>query len=339
MVGSRPGSTTSTATWPTAAPPSTGSGPATSSGGTTAPGGARLDDPGRGRRLSRAVPARLRRQAPPDGGRAQATAALGAERSPGSSDGSVARTAPARRERGRDRLGTARRRAVLARLRSRCRLAGRGSSSTPRRSRSGCCRAAARPLPLLRWAVSPAARSRAARRARRGRAARRSHRSRSPRSRSSCSSSACALPRSRRRIYLLGALGSGLGVFLLSPFVASIGSHVLWSGPTVPVLGPLDITREELRIAALPGPAPDRGRARVRGLRAAARPRPARPGGAVRAPLGARDRAGDEARADARARRRRARRGAARARGGGRRRCAGGPGCSRRCSPARSSGR
>jgi energy-coupling factor transport system permease protein len=60
-------------------------------------------------------------------------------------------------------------------------------------------------------------------------------------------------PASRRRMYLLGALLSGLGVFLASPFVASIGSHVLWSGPTVPVLGRLDVTSEELREALFQG--------------------------------------------------------------------------------------
>src|SRR3954452_6046401 len=71
---------------------------------------------------------------------------------------------------------------------------------------------------------------------------------------------------------------------------------------------------------ALPGPAPDRRRTGVRGLRPAARPRPARRVGAVCAPVGAGDGARDAAGADARARRRRARRGAARARGGGDRR-------------------
>lgn len=60
-------------------------------------------------------------------------------------------------------------------------------------------------------------------------------------------------PASRRRVYLLGAMLSGLGVFLVSPFVASIGSHVLWSGPTVPVLGRLDVTSEELREALFQG--------------------------------------------------------------------------------------
>jgi energy-coupling factor transport system permease protein len=36
-------------------------------------------------------------------------------------------------------------------------------------------------------------------------------------------------------------------VFLLTPFVEVIGSHPLWTGPTVPVLGTLDVTTEELR--------------------------------------------------------------------------------------------
>jgi energy-coupling factor transport system permease protein len=44
----------------------------------------------------------------------------------------------------------------------------------------------------------------------------------------------------------VGALGSGLAVVLLTPFVESIGSHPIWVGPTVPVLGQLDVTREEL---------------------------------------------------------------------------------------------
>jgi energy-coupling factor transport system permease protein len=53
-------------------------------------------------------------------------------------------------------------------------------------------------------------------------------------------------PAGRRRLYLLGAIGSGLAVFVVTPFVATVGSHVLWSGPTLPVLGQLDVTREEL---------------------------------------------------------------------------------------------
>jgi len=53
-------------------------------------------------------------------------------------------------------------------------------------------------------------------------------------------------PKGRRRLYLTGALVSGLAVFVVTPLVATVGWHVVWSGPTVPVLGQLDITREEL---------------------------------------------------------------------------------------------
>jgi energy-coupling factor transport system permease protein len=60
-------------------------------------------------------------------------------------------------------------------------------------------------------------------------------------------------PSPRRRLYLLGAFISGFGVCIVSPFVATIGSHVLWSGPTVPVLGRLDLTSEELRVALFQG--------------------------------------------------------------------------------------
>ena len=54
-------------------------------------------------------------------------------------------------------------------------------------------------------------------------------------------------PAGRRRLYLVGALVSGLAVVLVTPFVETIGSHPLWTGPTVPVLGQLDVTSEELR--------------------------------------------------------------------------------------------
>lgn len=60
-------------------------------------------------------------------------------------------------------------------------------------------------------------------------------------------------PAARRRPYLVGAFVSGLGVLVLSPLVATVGSDVLWQGPIVPVLGPLDVTREELTAAALSG--------------------------------------------------------------------------------------
>ena len=54
-------------------------------------------------------------------------------------------------------------------------------------------------------------------------------------------------PADRRRMYLVGALVSGLAVVVVTPFVEAIGSHPLWTGPTVPVLGQLDVTSEELR--------------------------------------------------------------------------------------------
>ncbi|MCY4088195.1 MAG: hypothetical protein OXG37_15250 [Actinomycetia bacterium] len=60
-------------------------------------------------------------------------------------------------------------------------------------------------------------------------------------------------PARRRWPYVVGGLVSGLGVFLLSPVLAVHGSHVLWSGPIVPMLGPLDVTREEISSAALHG--------------------------------------------------------------------------------------
>jgi energy-coupling factor transport system permease protein len=50
----------------------------------------------------------------------------------------------------------------------------------------------------------------------------------------------------RRSLYLVGAGVTALSVFLLTPFAETIGSHVLWTGPTIPVVGTLDVTREEL---------------------------------------------------------------------------------------------
>ena len=57
----------------------------------------------------------------------------------------------------------------------------------------------------------------------------------------------------RRRPYLFGAIATGTAVFLVSPFLAAEGFRVLWSGPAIPVLGRLDVTQEELAIAALNG--------------------------------------------------------------------------------------
>ena len=56
----------------------------------------------------------------------------------------------------------------------------------------------------------------------------------------------------RRRVYVFGALSAALGVLVLSPFLwSSPEGAVLWAGPTVPVVGPLDVTTVELREAAL----------------------------------------------------------------------------------------
>ena len=57
-------------------------------------------------------------------------------------------------------------------------------------------------------------------------------------------------PARRLRPYLFFGLVSSLGIMLFSPFLALEGGDVLWSGPVVPVLGPLDVTVEELVIAA-----------------------------------------------------------------------------------------
>jgi len=54
-------------------------------------------------------------------------------------------------------------------------------------------------------------------------------------------------PARRRWPYLIGTLTTGLTVFLLTPFVEVIGSHPIWTGPTIPVVGTLDVTTEELR--------------------------------------------------------------------------------------------
>jgi energy-coupling factor transporter transmembrane protein EcfT len=59
-------------------------------------------------------------------------------------------------------------------------------------------------------------------------------------------------PAERRRVYLFGALSTGLGLLVLSPFLwSSPHGTLLWEGPVVPVLGPLDVTTDELHEAAL----------------------------------------------------------------------------------------
>jgi energy-coupling factor transport system permease protein len=54
-------------------------------------------------------------------------------------------------------------------------------------------------------------------------------------------------PKERRRPYLIGTLTTALLFVVITPFVEVIGTNVLWSGPTIPVLGTLDVTTEELR--------------------------------------------------------------------------------------------
>jgi energy-coupling factor transport system permease protein len=58
-------------------------------------------------------------------------------------------------------------------------------------------------------------------------------------------------PAERRRFYLLGTLVSGGALFVLTPFIETIGSHPIWSGPILPVLGQLDVTHEELTSAGV----------------------------------------------------------------------------------------
>jgi energy-coupling factor transport system permease protein len=51
----------------------------------------------------------------------------------------------------------------------------------------------------------------------------------------------------RRALPFLFGVGLTAGaVLVVTPFVETVGWHVLWSGPTVPVLGTLDVTSEEL---------------------------------------------------------------------------------------------
>jgi energy-coupling factor transporter transmembrane protein EcfT len=59
-------------------------------------------------------------------------------------------------------------------------------------------------------------------------------------------------PADRRTIYLFGALSTGAGVLVLSPFLwSSPTGTILWEGWTLPVVGPLDVTTTELAAAAL----------------------------------------------------------------------------------------
>lgn len=61
-------------------------------------------------------------------------------------------------------------------------------------------------------------------------------------------------PTRSRFVYLFGALATGCGVLVVSPFLSVAGGGaVLLVGPTVPVLGPLDVTSAEIGEAALNG--------------------------------------------------------------------------------------
>jgi energy-coupling factor transport system permease protein len=53
-------------------------------------------------------------------------------------------------------------------------------------------------------------------------------------------------PVARKWPYLVGALGSALVLFVVTPFVEQLPGTVLWTGPTIPVIGTLDVTTTEL---------------------------------------------------------------------------------------------
>ena len=54
------------------------------------------------------------------------------------------------------------------------------------------------------------------------------------------------VPRRRRWPYLLGTLGTAAVLFVGSPLFARYGGIVYWEGPSIPVVGKLDVTSEEL---------------------------------------------------------------------------------------------
>jgi energy-coupling factor transporter transmembrane protein EcfT len=61
-------------------------------------------------------------------------------------------------------------------------------------------------------------------------------------------------PVERRWPYLAGAIVSGLTVVVVSPFLWSSGGGTLvWEGPTIPVLGPIDLSTDEIQIAVVNG--------------------------------------------------------------------------------------
>jgi energy-coupling factor transport system permease protein len=56
-------------------------------------------------------------------------------------------------------------------------------------------------------------------------------------------------PRGRRWPYLVGSLSAAAMVFVVSPFVQHLGTHIVWAGPQLPVFGAVDVTGEELEVA------------------------------------------------------------------------------------------
>lgn len=60
-------------------------------------------------------------------------------------------------------------------------------------------------------------------------------------------------PRGRRWPYVAGSLSTALMVFLVSPLVQHLGTHIVWTGPDLPALGRLDVTGEELEVALFQG--------------------------------------------------------------------------------------
>ena len=60
-------------------------------------------------------------------------------------------------------------------------------------------------------------------------------------------------PSGRRALYLWGTLISAFWVVVLTPLLVAEGTHYIWQGPTVPVLGPLGLTGEELSSGLLAG--------------------------------------------------------------------------------------
>jgi energy-coupling factor transport system permease protein len=60
-------------------------------------------------------------------------------------------------------------------------------------------------------------------------------------------------PAGRRWPYLAGSLSAAAMVFLVSPLVQHLGTHIVWAGPQLPVFGTLDVTGEELEVALFQG--------------------------------------------------------------------------------------